>query len=90
MSQTGLLTKEMLKIMTEQVVVSFIDCVKVFELKVAADTPTATLVGELAGTKALLNPQEFVQPPAECSSMTEIMQVFQDCSSSVRESIKFT
>ena len=50
----------MLKIMTEQVVVSFIDCVKVFELKVNGDTPTATLVGELAGTRALLNPQEFV------------------------------
>ena len=79
MSQTGLLTKEMLKIMTEQVVVSFIDCVKVFELKVAADTPTATLVGELAGTKALLNPQEFVQPPVECSSMTEIFPLGQHC-----------
>ena len=42
--------------MSEQLAVSFIDCVKVFELRMQGDKPTVALVGELASTKALLNP----------------------------------
>lgn len=69
---------------------SFIDCVKVFALEAVADMPVATLVAELAGTKMLLDPQDFVQTPVECTTAHEMMRVFAFTKGRAKESIKFT